>query len=56
MRHDGDEVLHMLQGCLLYVEELTSWIMMILVYSYRDGMLSRMTIISGGGGCKVLGY
>jgi len=23
--HGGDGVLHMLQGCLQYVEELTSW-------------------------------
>jgi len=26
MTHDGDVVLHMLQGCLQYVEELISWI------------------------------
>jgi len=29
--------------------------MMILVESYRDGMLSRTTTISGGGGCNALG-
>ena len=52
MEHDGDGILHMLQGCLPYVEELTSWLMMILVESYRDGMLSRTKTISGGGGCK----
>ena len=46
----------MLQGCLPYVEELTSWTMMILVDGYRDGMLSRTTMILGGGGCKVLGH
>ena len=42
-------VLHMLQRCLQYVEELTSWMLMILVDGYRDGMLSRATTISGGG-------
>ena len=51
-------VLHMLQGCLQYVEELTSWmrqlLMTILVDGYQDGMLSRMTTTSGGGGCKDL--
>lgn len=25
MTHGGDGVLHMLQGCFQYVEELTSW-------------------------------
>jgi len=28
--------------------------MMILVDGYQDGMLSRTTMISGGGGCKDL--
>jgi len=47
--------LHMLQICLQYVEELTSWmIQLILVDDYQDGMLSRMTTTSGGGGCKDL--
>ena len=57
--HDGDGVLHMLQGCLQYVEELTSWmrwILMILVDGYQDGMLSRTTMTSGGGGCKDLQF
>jgi len=53
-RHDGHGILHM-QGCFPYEEESTSWILMILVYGYQDGVLSRMTTISGGGGCKVLG-
>ena len=53
VKHDEDGIIHMLQGCFPYVEELTSWLMMILVESYRDGMLSRTTTISGGGGCKV---
>ena len=47
-------VLHMLQRWLQYVEELTSWILMILVDSYQDDMLSRMTMTSGGGGCNYL--
>jgi len=55
-RHGGDGVLHMLQGCLQYVEELTSWILMILVDGYQDDMLSRTTTISGGGGCNVLSF
>ena len=42
----------MLEGCLPYVEKFTSWIMMFLVDGYQDDMLSRMTTISGGGGCK----
>jgi len=54
-RHDGDGVLHMLQGCLPYEEESTSWILMILVDGHRDDMLSRTTTTLGGGGCKVLG-
>lgn len=53
MKHDGDEVLHMLQGCLPYVEKLTSWIM-ILVDGKQDGMLLMATTILGGEGCKVL--
>ena len=50
-------VLHMLQGWLQYVEELTSWVrqlLLILVDGYQDGMLSRTTMASGGGGCKDL--
>ena len=53
--HDGDVVLHMFQRCFPCVEELKSWILMFLVDGYSDGMLSRTTTISGGGGCKVLG-
>lgn len=45
----------MLQGCLQYVEELTSWKLMILVDGYKDDMLSRTTMILGGGGCNILG-
>jgi len=46
----------MLQGCLPYVEELTSWMEMILVDGYQDDMLSRTTTILGGGGCKDLEF
>lgn len=47
-------VLNMLQRWLQYVEEFTSWILMILVDGYQDDMLSSMTTTSGGGGCKDL--
>jgi len=33
MTHDGDVVLHILQGCLQYVEELISW---IRLFGYDD--------------------
>ena len=36
------------------MKDSTSWLMMILVECYRDGVLSRTTTILGGGGCKVL--
>lgn len=50
-------VLHMLQRYVRYVEELTSWmIQLILVDGYEDGMLSRTTMISGGGGCNDLQF
>ena len=52
-------VLYMLQGCLQYVEELTSWmrqLLLILVDGYQDGMLPRTTTISGGGGCNDLQF
>ena len=47
-------VLHMLQRWLQYVEELTSWILMILVDGYQDGMLLKTTTTLGGGGCNGL--
>ena len=63
MTHDGDDgstyvagMFAVCGGADIMDQKLRQLLMMILVDGYQDGMLSRTTTISGGGGCKDLRF